>query len=107
MESTTNANQKEKFEGDLKKEIKKLQVNMHSCCVVLLRYPKPTSKPRSFCKNRPRQNLGFSAISEGFWAHLHAKEFGEFHPANVSINTSTQFSLSHGYSTYTVVQRYV
>jgi len=26
MESTTNANQKEKFEGDLKKEIKKLQV---------------------------------------------------------------------------------
>jgi len=28
MESTTNANQKEKFEGDLKKEIKKLQVIM-------------------------------------------------------------------------------
>jgi len=28
MESTTNANQKEKFEGDLKKEIKKLQVNL-------------------------------------------------------------------------------
>jgi len=26
MESTTSANQKEKFEGDLKKEIKKLQV---------------------------------------------------------------------------------
>jgi len=26
MEATTNANQKEKFEGDLKKEIKKLQV---------------------------------------------------------------------------------
>jgi len=31
MESTTNANQKEKFEGDLKKEIKKLQV----ICVIL------------------------------------------------------------------------
>jgi len=30
MESTTNANQKEKFEGDLKKEIKKLQVNFSS-----------------------------------------------------------------------------
>jgi len=28
MESTTNANQKEKFEGDLKKEIKKLQVKI-------------------------------------------------------------------------------
>jgi len=30
MESTTNANQKEKFEGDLKKEIKKLQVTVAS-----------------------------------------------------------------------------
>ena len=27
MEATNNANQKEKFEADLKKEIKKLQVN--------------------------------------------------------------------------------
>jgi len=37
----------------------------------------------------------------------HLEEFGEFHPADVSINTSTQFSLSHRYSSYTVVHRCV
>jgi len=41
--------------------------------VVLLRYPKPTPKPRFFAKTVCRRNLGFSAIIEGFWAHLHAK----------------------------------
>ena len=29
MDATNNANQKEKFEADLKKEIKKLQVEFH------------------------------------------------------------------------------
>jgi len=41
--------------------------------LVLLRYPKPTPKPRFFAKTVPRRNLGFSAIVDGFWAHLHAK----------------------------------
>ena len=41
--------------------------------VVLLRYPKPTPKPRFFAKTVRRRNLGFSAIIDGFWAHLHAK----------------------------------
>jgi len=40
---------------------------------VLLRYPKPTPKPRFFAKTVRRRNLGFSAIIDGFWAHLHAK----------------------------------
>jgi len=41
--------------------------------LVLLRYPKPTSKPRFFAKTVRRRNLGFSAITDGFGAHLHAK----------------------------------
>ena len=41
--------------------------------VVLLRYPKPTLKPRFFAKTVRRLNLGFSAIIDGFWAHLHSK----------------------------------
>jgi len=42
--------------------------------VVLLRYPKPTPKARFFfAKTVCRQNLGFSAIIDGFWAYLHAK----------------------------------
>ena len=40
--------------------------------VVLLRYPKPTPKPRFFAETVRRRNLGFSAITDGFWAHLHA-----------------------------------
>jgi len=34
--------------------------------VVLLRYPKPTPKPRFFAKTVHRRNLGFSAIIDGF-----------------------------------------
>jgi len=34
--------------------------------VVLLRYPKPTPKPRFFAKTVCRQNLGFSTIIDGF-----------------------------------------
>ena len=41
--------------------------------VVLLRYSKPTPKPRFFAKTIRRQNLGFSVIIDGFWPHLHAK----------------------------------
>ena len=41
--------------------------------LVLLRYPKPTPKPRFFAETVRRRNLGFSAIIDGFWAHLHAK----------------------------------
>jgi len=41
--------------------------------VVLLWYPKPTPKPRFLQKNVRRQNLGFSAIIDGFGAHLNAK----------------------------------
>jgi len=41
--------------------------------LVLLRYPKPTPKPRFFAKTVRRRNLGFSAVIDGFWAHLHAK----------------------------------
>jgi len=41
----------------------------------------------------------------GLFCVLKSEEFGEFHPANVSVNTSTQFSLSHRYSTYTAVHR--
>jgi len=41
--------------------------------LVLLRYPKPTPKPRFFAKTVRRRNLGFSAIIDGFWAHLHAE----------------------------------
>jgi len=41
--------------------------------LVLLRYPKPTPKPRFFAKTAHRRNLGFFAIIDGFWAHLHVK----------------------------------
>jgi len=44
-----------------------------SLVLVLFRYPKLTSKPRFFAKTVRRQNLGFSAIIDGFWAHLRAK----------------------------------
>jgi len=40
--------------------------------LVLLRYPKPTLKPRFFCKNRLSPKPRFSAIIDNFWAHLHA-----------------------------------
>ena len=41
--------------------------------LVLLRYPKPTPKPRFLAKTVHCQNLGFSVIIDSFWAHLHAK----------------------------------
>ena len=41
--------------------------------LVLLRYLKLTLKLRFFAKTVRRRNLGFSAIIDGFWAHLHAK----------------------------------
>ena len=43
---------------------------MSTKTIVLLRYPKPTQKPRFFAETVHRRNLGFSAIIDGFWAHL-------------------------------------
>jgi len=37
---------------------------------VLLRYPKPTLKPRLFAKTVCRRNLGFFSRNWRFWAHL-------------------------------------
>jgi len=47
--------------------------SMYYFILVLLRYPKPTPKPSLFAKTVRHRNLGFSAIIDGFWAHLHAK----------------------------------
>jgi len=61
-----------KGDGDLR--CRSLSTACQTCLVVLLRYPKPTPKPRVFfAKTVRRQNLGFPAIIDGFWAHLHAK----------------------------------
>jgi len=49
------------------------QQQLNTLNVVLLRYPKLTPKPRFFAKPVHHRNLGFSAVIDGFWAHLHAK----------------------------------
>ena len=57
----------------LQYENDKLTFIIMTLILVLLRYPKPTPKPRFFGKTVRRRNLGFSAIIDAFWAHLHAK----------------------------------
>jgi len=49
MESTTNANQKEKFEGDLKKEIKKLQVTIASVFLCMAMQPLCVLSSHALC----------------------------------------------------------
>jgi len=59
---------------------------MHLFLIVLLRYPKPTPKPSFFAKTVPRQNLVFSAIIDGFWAHLHANFTQQMFPSTLAHN---------------------